>query len=147
MISIARVGLAHQTSVKPPLICASFVSSDQQDCPSTRIEGERDPPYAAIGVEPELLHIRVLRVTKRVHFRPAKLRTVLAQSVEPVEHGASNRCWEARKLSSEHGVELHLPRHASTMTRQPYSVKNLRSYSRTQALLRAPQLATRKGTQ
>ncbi len=51
MVSIASVGLAHQTPVEPSLICASFISGNQQDCSPARIEGEGDAPDAAIRVE------------------------------------------------------------------------------------------------
>lgn len=63
-VSLVRLG--DQRSVEPLLAAARLVAGDKQDCLSLWIKRESNAPYAAIGVEPELLHIgegRSLRVS------------------------------------------------------------------------------------
>jgi hypothetical protein len=37
-----------------------LVSPDQENGPTTRIESERDSPYAAVSIETQLFHVAVL---------------------------------------------------------------------------------------
>src|SRR5260370_33930986 len=66
-----RIGRCDQPPIKSPLAASTLVARDQQDRPPPRIEGKGDAPYAALGIEAQLLHIGVLRAVERIDSRAA----------------------------------------------------------------------------
>src|SRR3984893_2549580 len=71
----ARISRCDQPPIKSPLAASALVARDQQDRSPPRIEGKRDAPYAALGIEAQLLHIGVLRAIERIDPRSAGGRT------------------------------------------------------------------------
>jgi len=61
-----------QSLVKLIFTSAGLVCRRQNYRLALRIEGERRPPYAVIGVKPQFLHIRVLRTVQRGDTRAAR---------------------------------------------------------------------------
>ncbi len=49
---IDRVGIANELAVKPALVDAGFIASDEQDCSSTGIECEGDPQDGCFRLRP-----------------------------------------------------------------------------------------------
>jgi hypothetical protein len=75
----AFVGLADQIPIKALLASAGFIASDQQDGVLPRIEGERQPLFASLRTEAQLLHVGVARPFWCIHPRPAEVWSKLLQ--------------------------------------------------------------------
>lgn len=83
MLVKTSIGNRDQLTVKPAFLDASLVASDQQYCLAVRIEGKSHAPDTVVGIEPQLLHIGMLRSVKRIDLGSAKCRSKLLQHCRP----------------------------------------------------------------
>ena len=72
MFVVQPIGHRHKLLVLATL--ARFVSTDQQNCRASRIEGEYDPVGLSSVLNAQFLHVGVLRRRYGVHLGPAERR-------------------------------------------------------------------------
>jgi hypothetical protein len=101
------IALGNQTSIEPRRAAARLIAGNQQDALPQRIECNGDPPDAAIGIEAQLLHIRVFRSMQRIHSRSTQLRTEMLQQLGLREQ------FEPDRLGKQPEFRLELRRKAN----------------------------------
>ena len=79
MLVVALIGYVDQAFVKPALVCATLVTTDQQDGLPLRIKGKRHPPDLAVPRKAQLLHVGVPRALQRIHGGSPQVRAKLRQ--------------------------------------------------------------------
>jgi len=67
MLLESPVGNRNEISVETILRDPGLVSTNKENRPALRIEGKGHAPYAAIGIEPQFLHVGKVRTLQCVH--------------------------------------------------------------------------------
>jgi len=98
-----------QFAIKPALCDSTLVSGHQQDGLTLRIEGERDSPYAPIGIKAQLLHVGVARTLQRIDLRSFQEWSLLAKNCRQGHKYVLNLFGQFPILGNEFIVEDDLP--------------------------------------
>ena len=96
-----EIRLGDEPLVETLLAAAGFVAGREKDAASLRIKGEGGAPYSIRRLEPQLLHIGMLRALERVRMRPSQLRAVIRQQLG----GSKQRVLDTRLKGLELGLE------------------------------------------
>ena len=91
---------------------AALVASHQKDRLPTRVECEGDTPNTLIGIEPQLLHVRIPRSVQRIHCRTSKCRADSLKDLCGLQQRVLNLLSHRSEFGFELGMEQDRPRHA-----------------------------------
>ena len=105
----AFIGLGDKPPVKSLPIDPGLVAACQKDCPAIRAEGKEDTPDAAVGIAPQLLHVRVLRACKRVDMWATELGAYSLQKTCLGQDRILDSCRKGIELGLEGIEELNDP--------------------------------------
>ena len=121
----AFVRLSDQPSVEPSLGDPRFVRGDQQDGLALGVEGESDPPDAAVGGEAGLLHVGVPRPLEGIGSRAAQRRPERLEELRVREQFVLHFRRQGVELRIEVRMEDDFPSDAANMTPDTYAVKGM----------------------
>src|SRR5216684_6953228 len=121
----ALIRLFDEPFEERPLALPALVAGHQQDCLAPGVEGERDPPNAASGIEAQFLHVRVSRAVQRIDPWPLGGRTKLLDKPRLRQQLNPHLGFERRRLGLEFRRHEHGPGHRiiwleSHMMSSPY---------------------------
>jgi hypothetical protein len=105
------IGHCDKLFVEPFLTPAGFVTGDEQDRFTLRIESEGGAPLAICRLEPQLLHIGVLRPFERICVWAAELRAIVGKQPSNGEQRVLDTLVECEKLRLEGILEFNLSSH------------------------------------
>ena len=89
MLVVTVICHIDQAFVKPKLVCATFIATDQQDGLPVRIEGKRHPPDLTVPRKPQFFHVGVPRALECVHAGSPQVRTTEVQHLKAKTGGFS----------------------------------------------------------
>src|ERR1035438_7909680 len=139
----ARMGFGDELTVEALFAPTRFVSADQQDSSSHRVETEGYSPYAACGIEAQLFHIRVTRTVQRIGTRPAEQWPELLQQLGVGQQFVLHLFREGVKFRLELLVKEDCPCHLYSMYLDTYAVKYIKRLERSATKKHPPQTARR----
>src|SRR5207245_453372 len=94
-----------------PALVAPFISADQQDGHSVRVECKENAPRITPELDAKLLHVGEFGILDRIDVRSAKLRSSFPQQGGMNEDFAPQRSLQTLKPFSKLGIELNIPLH------------------------------------
>src|SRR3970282_719588 len=117
------VGIGNKPSIESSLIRSTLVSAYQQYGRALCIKCKSHPPYTAIKIDTQLLHIRVLRAFERIHRWPAQVRAEFLKELGVSEQFILERTIQRQKLGVKFIVKKYVPGHGRIMPLKTYCDK------------------------
>lgn len=117
------VGIGDELFIESPLIRSTLVTAHQQNGCALGIKRKCHPPYAAIMIETQLLHICVLRAFERIHRWPAQVGAEFLKESGVGEQFILECTIQRQKLGVKVIVKKYVPGHGQIMYLKTYLFK------------------------
>ena len=114
------VGIGNQLLIETSLISSTFITAHQQNRRAICIKCKSHPPYAAITIETQLLHICVLRAFERIHGWPTQVRAEFLKESGVGEQFILECTIQRQKLGVKVIVKKYIPGHGRIMYLKTY---------------------------